>query len=144
MNLSNAYPVNIRNRNWATHWASCRQILSSFFGRACSTLFIDKVIQNGQWDLANDTHYNDVIMSVMVSQITCVCSLVGSGADQRHIKAPGHGPLCGEFTGEKWVALNLPVTCGFCSQLARDSENIFMSWCHDICRWNFQKMIQLI
>ena len=41
------------------------------------------VTAHGKWIC---DHYNDVIMSMMASQITCVfivCSTVGSGADQR-------------------------------------------------------------
>ena len=48
------------------------------------------------------THYNDVIMTTMASQITSltvVYSIVYTGVDQRSIKGPRHWPLCGEFTG---------------------------------------------
>ena len=51
-------------------------------------------------------HYNEVIMDVMASQITSltiVYSTVYSGADQRKHQAPGHWPLCGEFTGDRWI-----------------------------------------
>ena len=50
-------------------------------------------------------HYSDVMLSAMASQITgvsIVCSTVGSGTDQ-NIKAPRHKPLCGEFTGDRWI-----------------------------------------
>ena len=50
-------------------------------------------------------HYIDVMMSTIASQIsnlTIVYSTVYSGADQRHIKAPRHCPLCGEFTGDQF------------------------------------------
>ena len=61
-------------------------------------------------------HDNDVIMDTMASQITSltiVYSTVYSGADQRkhhngvadqrNIKALRHWPLCGEFTGHRWI-----------------------------------------
>ena len=51
-------------------------------------------------------HYNDVIMSAMASQttgISIVYSVVISGADQRKHQAPRHWPLCGEFTGDRWI-----------------------------------------
>ena len=51
-------------------------------------------------------HYDDVTMSGMASQITSltiVHSTVYPGADQRNIKAPRHWPLCGEFTGPRWI-----------------------------------------
>ena len=51
-------------------------------------------------------HYSDVIMGAMTSQITgglVVHSTVCSGADKKNIKAPRHWPLCGKFTGDRWV-----------------------------------------
>ena len=45
-------------------------------------------------------------MSAIASQITSltiVYSTVYSGADIKNIKAPRHGPLCGEFTGDRWI-----------------------------------------
>ena len=54
-------------------------------------------------------HYNDVIMSAMVSQITGVsiaCSIVGSSEDQRKHKTPRHRPLWSPVNSQhKW-----PVT----------------------------------
>ena len=53
------------------------------------------------------TNYSDVMMATMASQITSltiVYSTVYSGADQRKKnKAPRHWPLCGEFTGDRWI-----------------------------------------
>ena len=59
------------------------------------------------------SHYNDVMMSVMASQmsmslsqitnLTIVYLTVYLGADQRNIKAPRHWPLWGEFTGDRWI-----------------------------------------
>ena len=43
------------------------------------------------------THYSDVIMSAMASQITnvsIVCSTVCSGVDKKNTKAPRHCPAC--------------------------------------------------
>ena len=51
-------------------------------------------------------HDSDVIMIAITSQITSltiVYSTVYSGADQRNIKATRHWPLCGEFTGDRWI-----------------------------------------
>ena len=51
-------------------------------------------------------HYSDVIMGAMASQITSltiVHSTVYSGADQENIEALRHWPLCGEFTGDRWI-----------------------------------------
>ena len=51
-------------------------------------------------------HYGDVIMGAIASQITSltiVYSTVYSDADQRKIKASRHWPLCGEFTGDRWI-----------------------------------------
>ena len=50
------------------------------------------------------SHYCDVIMGTVASQITSltiVYSTVYSGADQRKHQAPRHWPLCEEFTGDR-------------------------------------------
>ena len=64
------------------------------------------------------SHYSDVIMSAMASQITgvsIVCSAVCSGADQRKYQSSASlafvnifrvtGPLWGESTGHRWIPL---------------------------------------
>ena len=44
-------------------------------------------------------HCSDVIMITVASQITIVYSIVYS----ENIKAPRYWPLCGEFTGDRWI-----------------------------------------
>ena len=51
-------------------------------------------------------HYYDVIMSPTASQITSltiVYSIVYRAQIKENIKAPRHWPLCGEFTGDRWI-----------------------------------------
>ena len=54
-------------------------------------------------------HYSDVIMSMiilMVSQITGVQAqnqLYVQAQIKENIKALHHWPLCGEFTGDRWI-----------------------------------------
>ena len=52
-------------------------------------------------------HYNDVIMSVMASQITGVSIVYSTVCFQaqikENIKAPRHWPFWGEFTGDRWI-----------------------------------------
>ena len=63
-------------------------------------------IRNGTQQDLNQmiNHYNDIIMGMMVSQITGV-SVVSQPFIQAHIKenikAPCHWPLCGEFTNDR-------------------------------------------
>ena len=55
-------------------------------------------------------HYCDVIMGAVASQITSV-AIVYSTQIKGNIKAPRHWPLCGEFTGDRWIPrLKWPVT----------------------------------
>ena len=42
-------------------------------------------------------------MASQITSLTIVCSTVCSDAYQRDIKAPRHCPLCGEFTGDRWI-----------------------------------------
>ena len=54
---------------------------------------------------------NDVIMGAMAPQIinlTIVYSIVYSAQIKENIKAARHWPLCGEFTGDRWI----PCTYG--------------------------------
>ena len=44
-----------------------------------------------------------IAMASQITSLTIVYSTVYSGADQRNIKAPRHWPLCGEFTGDRWI-----------------------------------------
>ena len=51
-------------------------------------------------------HYCDVILGAMGSQITSVTivySTIHSGDIKENIQAPRHWPLCGEFTGDRWI-----------------------------------------
>ena len=41
-------------------------------------------------------------MASEITNLTIVDSTVYSGAD-KNIKAPRHGPLWGEFTGDRWI-----------------------------------------
>ena len=54
----------------------------------------------------NPYHYSDVIMSAMASQTTSlaiVCSTFIQAQIKKNIKALRHWPLCGEFTGDRWI-----------------------------------------
>ena len=54
----------------------------------------------------NNVHNSDVIMGTMASQITSL-SIVTQPFSQaqikENIKAPRHWPLCGKFTGDRWI-----------------------------------------
>ena len=70
-------------------------------------------------------HYIDVIMTTMTSQITSlavVSSTVYSEADQRK----QHWPLCGEFTGDRWIPRAFPA------QMASNAENVSIWWRHHV------------
>ena len=69
-------------------------------------------------------HYDDVIMSAIASQITSltiVYSIVYS--DKENIKAPRHWPLCGEFTGDRWIPRTNGKLRGKCFHLMTSSCN---------------------
>ena len=46
--------------------------------------------------------HNGAIAS-QITSLAIVYPSVYSGADQSNIKAPRHWPLCGEFTGDRWI-----------------------------------------
>ena len=58
------------------------------------------------WHSTSYTHYCDVIMCTMASQITSLkigYITVCQAQIKENIKAPRHWPLCGEFTGDRWI-----------------------------------------
>ena len=64
--------------------------------------------------------YNDVIMGTMASQITSL-TIVYSAVYSRNIKAPRHWPLCGEFTGDRWIPRTNGLWWGICFHLMTSS-----------------------
>ena len=92
------------------------------------------------------THYNDVIMASMASQITSltiVYSAVIRAQIKENIKAPHHWPLCGEFTGDRWAG-NSPGTGEFPAQKASNAENVSIWWRHNVCYWTYCVAIHLL
>ena len=58
---------------------------------------------NRAWPSAGTviTHYNDVIMGTIASQITSLPFI--QTQIKENTKAPRDWPLCGEFTGDRWI-----------------------------------------
>ena len=78
--------------------------------------------------ICHHSHYIDIIMRVMASKITnvsIVCSIVCSGADQR--KHQSSASLA-------FVRVNSPVTGKFPAQRASNAENGSIWWRHYVCR----------
>ena len=75
-------------------------------------------------------HYNDVIMSIMASQITSLTIITQpfiQAQIKENIKALCHWPLCGEFTGDRWIPRTKGQWCGKCFHLMTSS-------CHGIIK----------
>ena len=81
-------------------------ILTCFRQVRCSLLSM--VVRNLLRFILFSSHYSDVIMGVMASQIICL-TIVDSAVYlfmaqiTENIKAPRHWPLCGEFTGDRRI-----------------------------------------
>ena len=78
-------------------------------------------------------HYRDVIMGVMVSQITSltiVYSTFIQAQFKENTKAPRHWPLWGEFTGDRWIPHVKGRWSGKCFHLMTSSwsYNMFMMY----------------
>ena len=66
----------------------------------------------------------DVIMGTIASQIislTIVYSIVYSDAGRRKHQRPRHWPLCGEFTGDRWIPRTNGQLRGKCFHLMTSS-----------------------
>ena len=70
------------------------------------------------------SHFSDVTMSAMASQITgvSIVSIVCSGAGQRNIKAPRHWPLWGESAYDRWIPLTKAI----------NPESVSIWWRHHV------------
>ena len=77
------------------------------------------------------SHYNDVIMGAMGSQITSLMIVYRLFRHRlKNTKAPSHWPLWGEFTGE------------FPTQRASNAENVSDWWRHNDSRHLWRKHYQ--
>ena len=93
-------------------------------------------------------HYNDVIMSVMASQITgsrLIAHPLIQAMFKENIKAPRYWPLCGEFTGDD----------EFPAQKASNAENVSIWWHHHeprnisvwskgLTQWSLNNMVDIL
>ena len=91
------------------------------------------------FDISESLHYNDVIMSAMVSHITgvsIVCLIVYSGAE--NIKTPRHWLLWGESIGGRWIPLTKGQKRGKCFDFMtpswrnyqrNDNSGVVSAWC---------------
>ena len=71
-------------------------------------------------------HYDDVIMSAIVSQITSLTLVYLTFIRAQikvNIKAPCHWPLCGEFTGDRWIPRTKGQLRGKCFHMMTSSWN---------------------
>ena len=70
-------------------------------------------------------HYNDVIMGTIASQFTSLTIVYSIVFIQTQIKenskAPRHWPLCGEFTGNRWIPRTNGQLRGKCFHLMTSS-----------------------
>ena len=72
----------------------------------------------------HDLHYGDVKMVAIASQITSlriVDSIVIQTQIKENMKAPRHWPLCGEFTGDRWIPRTNGQLRGKCFHLMTSS-----------------------
>ena len=85
---------------------------------------------NGSYDIDRSkgyitAHYSDVMMGAMASQITSLGLLIQPFIQvqiKQNIKVLHHWPLCGEFTGDRWIP----------AQMASNAENVYTWWRHHI------------
>ena len=79
---------------------------------------------SGGWTAFVLRHYNGVIMGAIASQITgltIVYSIVIQTQIKESIRAPRHWPLCGEFTGDRWIPRTNGQLRGKCFHLMTSS-----------------------
>ena len=72
------------------------------------------------WQTIMSSHYSDVLMGKKASQITSLTQPFIQTHIKENIKAPRHWPLCGEFTGDRWIP----------AQMTSNAENVSIWWRH--------------
>ena len=93
-------------------FGSAQQSFTKGLGTPCCT----GILQRG--------HYTDVIMSVIASQITSLTSVYSIIYSRRRSKKTSKLRVTGLCAG------NSPVTGEFPAQMASNTENVFIWWCH--------------
>ena len=87
---------------------------------------------NDAWSVMS-WNYNDAIMGAIASQITASRLFTQSFIQtqiKENIKAPRHWPLCGEFTGDRWIPHTNDQLRGKCFHLMTSSWNLKNLWRH--------------
>ena len=77
-----------------------------FRGFAIKMVYIPLLSPNTEGAFMVSVHYSDVIMGTVASQITNLTIVTQPFIQtqiKENIKAPRHWPLCGEFTGDRWI-----------------------------------------
>ena len=69
-----------------------------------------------------------------ITSLTIVYSIIYSNADQR--KHPCHWPLCGEFTGDRWIPRTNGQLRGKCFHFMTSSWDVFRDTETNIHRFN--------
>ena len=88
--------------------------------------------------LMNLNHYRDVITGAMASQITSL-TIVYSIVIKENFKAPRHWPLCGEFTGHRWIPRTKDQQRGKCFHLMTSSwTDCVLNYCEETDRDPFK------
>ena len=119
--LNRTLNINITDKRYSKHtqnWAC------SLKRRLCHGLDIRVIVRKiGSW-----THYDDVIMSAMASQIANLANVYSTVYSRRRSKKTSKLCVTGLCEG------NLPVTGEFPSQRASDAENVSIWWRHHEAR----------
>ena len=87
---------------------SLGKFLSSCYKSSQST-GLPKVTKPLSEPISTNTQWGSVALA-MASQITIVYSTVYSGTDQGKHQTPLNWPLCGEFTGDRWIPHKWTIT----------------------------------
>ena len=100
------------------------QLLIFYFYRCCGVYYI--VSHTATIDTVFVTHYNDVIMSIMASQITSLTIVYSTVSFRRRSKKTSKPRVTGLCVG------NSPLTGEFPAQKASNAEYVSIWWRHHV------------
>ena len=86
--------------------------------------YLRSPVDNGlghSWNDSPFVHYSDAIMGAMVSQITSLAIVYSNIHSGPKYLSSSHWPLCGEFTGDRWIPRTNGQWRGKCFHLMTSS-----------------------
>ena len=120
LNVRNFVEITCEPEKYYTPWYKAETGVSNQLPTLYSTRWV-LIMKNGE---NNESHYNDVIMSAMASQISSLTIVYSTVYSRHRSKKPSKLRVTGLCAG------NSPVTGEFPAQMTNNAESVSIWWLH--------------